>query len=65
MYVTEVVAEQIILLGGNSDGSSGGEHREAAKPYNRGTSTRGPGADTSLPTDDFPGMRIDDSDVPF
>ncbi|MBV9671137.1 MAG: single-stranded DNA-binding protein [Acidobacteriales bacterium] len=70
VYATEVVAEEIILLGGRGDGAgpSTGPGAAPAQRTSRGESARsgsgGPGG-ASGPEDDFGGMQITDDDVPF
>jgi single-strand DNA-binding protein len=65
VYATEVVAEEIILLGGRGEsagfeGSQAGA-RSAAPNRGRGAGTGGAGG----PDDDMGGMQITDDDVPF
>ncbi len=67
VYSTEVVADEVLLLGGRGESSggfeSGGQSAGRAATPNRG---RGAGAGTSgNPEDDFGGMQITDDDVPF
>ncbi len=67
VYSTEVVADEVLLLGGRGESSGGfeGGNQSAARSAgpNRG---RGAGAGAaSGPEDDFPGTQITDDDVPF
>jgi single-strand DNA-binding protein len=69
VYVTEVVAEDILLLGGRSDEQSS-HARTQQTPTRRaanGTGNkRGNGSATAVQEDDaFDGMGITDDDVPF
>jgi len=64
VYTTDVIADEIILLGGRAEGEEGGGApmaRSAGAPAGRGkSSASGP------PDDDFgPGMNISDDDIPF
>ena len=67
VYATEVVAEDVILLGGR--GESGGGFEGAAPGAGArasGSGGRGRGAASgSAPDDDFGGLGITDDDVPF
>jgi single-strand DNA-binding protein len=69
VYTTEVVADEVILLGGRGDGEGGGPEFGAPTqsrnaPANRGRS--GPAASPSHDNDPFSGgMDITDDDVPF
>jgi len=61
VYTTDVIADEIILLGGRGEGEEGGSSpmaRSASAPTSRKTS--------SPPDDDFGGsMNISDDDIPF
>jgi single-strand DNA-binding protein len=63
VYTTDVIADEIILLGGRADGEQGSAPmaRTASAPASRSkTSSSAP------PDDDFgPGMNISDDDIPF
>ncbi len=67
VYATEVVADEVLLLGGRGESGGGFEGgnqsagRSAAPSRGRGA---GAGA-ASSPEDDFPGTQITDDDVPF
>jgi single-strand DNA-binding protein len=67
VYTTEVVAEEVILLGGRGEGSGAGAEGAAAA----GRATAGAGARSRAGThaggadDDFSGMGVTDDDVPF
>jgi single-strand DNA-binding protein len=61
VYATEVVAEEVILLGGRGDGAGfeGGQGSSRTAAPNRGRGGAG------SPEDDMGGMQITDDDVPF
>jgi single-strand DNA-binding protein len=63
VYATEVVADEVILLGGRGEGAGGVEGgtqaRSSAPPRGRGTGAATP------PEEDFGGMQITDDDIPF
>ncbi|MBV8551983.1 MAG: single-stranded DNA-binding protein [Acidobacteriaceae bacterium] len=64
VYATEVVADEVILLGGRGDGSEGfeaGVQNPQRGPGGRG----GRGGAPSAPEDDFGSMGVTDDDVPF
>ena len=67
VYATEVVADEVLLLGGRGESGGGfeGGNQAAGRTAapNRG---RGAGAGAAGgPEDDFPGTQITDDDVPF
>ncbi len=64
VYATEVVAEEVILLGGRGEGASfeGGGNQATAKSA---APNRARGAGAGGPDDDTGGMQITDDDVPF
>jgi single-strand DNA-binding protein len=62
VYATEVVADEIILLGGRGDGS-GTQEAGVARAGARSTGGRSPSAGGG--EDDFGGMGVTDDDVPF
>ena len=65
VYVTEVIAEDIILLGGRDDqASSGRSQRSDARRATQGNGN-GRGPATATDADQFENMGITDSDVPF
>ena len=66
VYATEVVAEEVILLGGRGEGGSGFEGGAQAGART-GTSSRGKGAGAGAPAggDEYEGMGVTDDDVPF
>jgi single-strand DNA-binding protein len=64
VYATEVVAEEVILLGGRGDGGGGFESGGQATRRS-GPSGRGGTPSSSGPEDDFGGMGVTDDDVPF
>ncbi|MBV9498648.1 MAG: single-stranded DNA-binding protein [Acidobacteriaceae bacterium] len=70
VYATEVVADEVILLGGRGEGGfdQGGRTAAARSSGPVGGSGRGPGG-TGGPgaghEDDFGGMGVTDDDVPF
>jgi single-strand DNA-binding protein len=63
VYATEVVADEVILLGGRGEGAGGleggAQARSSAPPRGRGTGPAGP------QEEDFGGMQITDDDIPF
>jgi single-strand DNA-binding protein len=63
VYATEVVADEVILLGGRGDGGFESAPQSAGRSSapGRGRPASGPAA----PPDDFEGMQITDDDVPF
>ncbi len=68
VYTTEVVADEVILLGGRGEGGGGMEggnqsmgRSAAPSRASRGAAPAGAGA----PEDNFPGTQITDDDVPF
>ena len=65
VYVTEVIAEDIILLGGRDDQASGArsQRTDARRSAQAGGNGRGPA--TAAETDQFDNMGITDDDVPF
>jgi single-strand DNA-binding protein len=65
VYVTEVVAEDIILLGGRDDQTSGtrSQRSDARRATQGNGNSRGPAAATE--GDQFDNMGVADSDVPF
>ena len=63
VYTTEVVADEVILLGGRGEGGFEGGSPQASRTS--GAPQRGRGAAPSAPDDDFGGMQITDDDVPF
>ncbi len=66
VYATEVVADEVLLLGGRGESGGGfeGGNQSAGRsaPPTRGRGAAGP---ASSPEDDFPGTQITDDDVPF
>jgi single-strand DNA-binding protein len=62
-YVTEIVADNIVLLGGNGNGSTNGANREEKSRSHRGQSkpANGPGDRESGPEQ----QGLQDDDVPF
>jgi single-strand DNA-binding protein len=72
VYATEVVADEVILLGGRgeSDGatgaSEGGGFQQAPRGGGAGNRPRAASAPpANAPDDDFGGMNISDDDIPF
>ncbi len=64
VYTTEVVADEIILLGGRGEGS-GGFESAAAAGRTGGAGRSGAGAGARGSEDDAGGMGVTDDDVPF
>jgi single-strand DNA-binding protein len=66
VYTTEVVADEVILLGGRGDGASGGFEGSSQAPRRGGPSSRGGApAGGGPPEEDSGGMGVTDDDVPF
>ena len=70
VYATEVVAEEVILLGGRAEGgfdqSGGARSAKAGGPAGVGSRAPGGGAGTTAgQEDEFGGMGVTDDDVPF
>jgi single-strand DNA-binding protein len=70
VYATEVVADEVILLGGRGEGGldQGGRTAAARSGAPAGGASRGPGATGAPgagPEDEFGGMGVTDDDVPF
>ena len=66
-YMTEVVADDLILLGGRGEGgapSGGGDFERQDRPVSMPRSARPQPAQPSAPPDDF-NQGITDDDVPF
>ena len=66
VYATEVVAEEVILLGGRGEGSGeyeGGGQRSGARAA--GGQSRGRTGSAAPEEDPFGGMGVTDDDVPF
>jgi single-strand DNA-binding protein len=69
VYATDVVADDVILLGGRGGGEGGGDEGggfSQDRPVSMPRSARGPasGGHSAPPVDDFP-QGITDDDVPF
>lgn len=68
VYATEVVAEEVLLLGGRGEGGAEQGGGRAMARAGGGTPSRGgagaPGGPPA-PDDDFGGMGVTDDDVPF
>ena len=60
VYSTEVVADEVILLGGRGAGMEGGPGGPPSRGRSGGPSGAPPASD-----DEFPGTQITDDDVPF
>jgi single-strand DNA-binding protein len=65
VYVTEVVAEDIILLGGRDDQGSGAHSQRTDRRRSAQGNGNGRGPATATEDDQFDSMGITDSDVPF
>ncbi len=61
-YMTEIVADEVILLGGRGEGGSGGGDFD--RPVSMPRSARPQPAQSAAPPDDF-NQGITDDDVPF
>jgi single-strand DNA-binding protein len=67
VYATEVVADQVILLGGQGDGGGrqgGDDHPQQPVSMPRSAQQRSSPSESSGPPDDYP-QGITDDDVPF
>jgi single-strand DNA-binding protein len=66
VYTTDVVADEIILLGGRADGEEGGASASTTRSAGAGASRGRSGAPAGPPDDEFGGeMNISDDDIPF
>jgi single-strand DNA-binding protein len=67
VYATEVVAEEVILLGGRGEAESSSSEGapQAARSAGAGNRPRGGGSPSQAQDDDFGGMNISDDDIPF
>jgi single-strand DNA-binding protein len=65
VYVTEVIAEDIILLGGRDDQGSGARSQRTDGRRSAQGNGNGRGPATATEDDQFDSMGITDSDVPF
>jgi single-strand DNA-binding protein len=63
VYATEVVADEVILLGGRGDSGFEGAPQSAGR--STAPSRARPASGPTAPPDDFEGMQITDDDVPF
>ena len=66
-YITEVVADDVILLGGRGGegpGSGGGDYEQRERPVSMPRSAQRPPAASAPPSEDF-NQGITDDDVPF
>lgn len=64
VYTTEVIAEDVLLLGSRGEGD-GGFGQQASRAGGAGVARSGPAPAAAGAEDDFPGMTISDDDVPF
>ena len=60
MYATEVIADEVILLGGLGEGQGNGQARAAAAPSG---AVKGTSSAAAVAQEEYGG--IDDSDIPF
>lgn len=67
VYATEVVADEVILLGGRGEGGDfeGGQGASGRSSAPQRGGSRASGGGSAAPDDDFGGMQITDDDVPF
>jgi single-strand DNA-binding protein len=61
VYATEVIAEEVVLLGGQAEGQSAGQQAARAAAGSGAGKSKAPGASG----DDLSEMHITDDDVPF
>jgi single-strand DNA-binding protein len=64
VYSTEVVADEVILLGGRGEGP-GGFEGGASAPRSQNASRPRSGGGSQPQDDDFGGMQLNDDDIPF
>ena len=64
VYTTEVIAEDVLLLGSRGEGD-GGFGQQASRASGAGMARSVPAPAAPGAEDDFPGMNISDDDVPF
>ena len=65
VYATDVIADDVILLGGRGEAGTGSSEA-SARSAAAGGASRGKGASASAPADDdFGNLGITDDDVPF
>ncbi|HEY7211381.1 MAG TPA: single-stranded DNA-binding protein [Bryobacteraceae bacterium] len=65
VYATEVVADEVILLGGRGESGVEGGGQGAARSSGAPQRGRGAASGAAAADDDFGGMQITDDDVPF
>lgn len=69
VYATDVVADEVILLGGRAEGEGGGEsggfQQGSRSAPGAGSRPRSSAPAGSAPDDDFGSMSISDDDIPF
>ncbi len=69
VYATDVVADEVILLGGRGEGDGGGEgsggFQQTPRSSTAGNRPRSAAPAASAPDDDFNGMNLSDDDIPF
>jgi single-strand DNA-binding protein len=66
VYTTDVIADEIILLGGRGEGEEGGAAAAGRSAAGSTASRSRSGAPAGMPDDDFGGgMNISDDDIPF
>jgi single-strand DNA-binding protein len=67
VYATEVVADDVILLGGKGEGGFEGGAQQSSGARTGGTSQRGGGSGPAggMGDDPYSGMGVTDDDVPF
>lgn len=64
VYVTEVVADEVLLLGGQEGHSAGGANSQARAAASGGTS-KGRASAAAVAEEEYGGMGISDDDAPF
>jgi single-strand DNA-binding protein len=65
-YMTEVVANDLILLGGRGEGSGGGDFKESSRGASAGSGGGGNNFDQRTPEPEPAGVGpITDEDIPF
>jgi single-strand DNA-binding protein len=65
VYTTDVIADEVILLGGRGDGEESGASAGFSRSASVASSRGGSSAPAGPPDDDFGEMKISDDDIPF
>ena len=65
VYATDVVADEVILLGGRGESEGGEGGPAAARGAGAGNRPRAASSPAGAPDDEFGAMNISDDDIPF